>query len=41
MSQTIDTEIQEIDSVILVHDLSAHHLKQGHQGAVVHMVEQS
>jgi hypothetical protein len=36
MSQTVDTEIQELDTVVLTHDLPSHHLKQGQQGAVVH-----
>lgn len=36
MSQTVNTEIQELDCVTLSHDLPAHRLKQGQRGAVVH-----
>ncbi len=37
MSQTLDTTIQELDTVILTHELLAHGLHQGDLGAVVHV----
>ena len=36
MSQTINTGIQELDTVVLTRNMPHQHLKQGHQGAVVH-----
>ena len=36
MNQKLDATIQELDTVVLVHDIPEHHLKQGEKGAVVH-----
>jgi Domain of unknown function (DUF4926) len=34
--QSLNTDIKELDTVALRHDLPEHHLKQGSRGAVVH-----
>jgi hypothetical protein len=36
MIQRLNPEIQELDTVILAHDIQEYHLKQGDRGAVVH-----
>lgn len=36
MIQKLNPEIQELDTVILAHDIQEYHLKQGDRGAVVH-----
>ncbi|PSB20503.1 hypothetical protein C7B61_01940 [filamentous cyanobacterium CCP1] len=36
MNQKLDAPIQELDTVVLAHDIPEDHLKQGEKGAVVH-----